>query len=265
MLSKSQLLYKLELQSVLLEKSLNLPPNFGEEKLARAIYNFSNFDELYKQLIFCSEEDIHSSILEHPNLKYLMINEIEDAYLIQGLHKEIEEMVTRLESLVIINMTKIQLISNLYELFGLGDESKYVISAEGLELNWQSPFSSLQDKEVVLCSDLKINNLPVRLVATKVELNEVSLDQRLGSLNKNLVQDKGTSFENHEEKLQIDLHRKWFFNSSDCLLNLESSNVDKHPEFFKINNQNYFVYGFPLSPHLSMDSNGKLANMHASA
>ena len=262
MISKSQLLYKLELQSTLLEKSFNLPPKFGEEPLAQAIYNFTNYSDLCELLLQSSDEEIYSVILEHRNLEYLMINEIEDGFLIDAFHEEIENMATRLESMIIINMTKIQLISNLYELFGLDDESKYIINCDHLNLNWQPCFDSLQDQQAVLSSDLLINEIPFRLIATKVNYDKCSLDDLKKSLKTNLVQIEESSINIHEEKMQIDDHRNWLIDSINCLSNIESSNIEKHPCFFKIKNQNYFVYGFTLSPHLSISANDKCININ---
>jgi len=262
MISKSQLLYKIEHQSTLLEKSFNLPPGFGSEPVAQAIYKFSNLDELNKLFFLSTDDDIYSIILSDINLKYIMINEIEDALLIEAFHEEIKEMATRLESMIIINMTKIQLISNLYELFGLDDESKYIVEAENLELNWQPCFSSLQNQKAVLSSDLLINEIPFRLIATKVNFDKCSLDDLKKSLKTNLVQIEESSLENHEEKSKISKHLDWSFDSSDCLLTLETDNTDKHPRFFKINNQNYLVFGFPLSPHLQINSEASCKNIN---
>ncbi len=262
MISPVQLIYKIELQSKLLAKSLNLPPKFGEEHLACAIYNFSSFTDLCSQLSRSNDDDIYSFILDHQNLKYLMINEIEDQFLIEELHEEVESMTTRLESLAIINMTKIQLISNLYELFGLDNESKYIVDAESLKLNWQPCFNSLQDQEAVLSSDFLINDIPFRLIATKIDFDNCSLDDLKKSLKTNLAQIEKSSFKNHEEKSQINEHLDWLVDSSQCLSNIYSLNSDECPNFFKINYQNFLIYGFPISPHLQINSEASCKNIN---
>ena len=262
MFSKSQLLYKLKLQSIFLAKSLNLPKSFGEERLARSIYNISNFDELCKELLLSNDEDIHTLLLEHQNLKYLLINEIDDVSLVENLHQEIEKMATRLESVTIINFTKIHLISILYKVFGLDNESKYIVSEENIKLYWQPCFNSLENKEFVIFSDFRINEIPFRLLATKTQLDELSLNHLNESFKKNIVQTDSTSFQHYEEKLQIDTHRKWLVNTCQCLSNLETDNDDELPYDYEINNEKYLVYGFPLSPHLSISDKDKCRNIN---
>lgn len=262
MISKSQLLYKLEKQSTLLEKSFNLPEYFGAEPIAQAIYNFSSSRELVELLMQSTSEDIYIVILEHKNLKYLLINEIYDGFLIEELHKEIEKMATRLESMIIINMTKIQLISNIYELFGRDDESKYIVDANNINLEWLPCFKTLKDQQAVISCNIDINDISFQLIATKVHLDECSQEQLQNSLTKSLVQTEDSTFNNQEEKPQINTHLNWLLGSVDCLSNIESDNSDKHPVYFNINNQNYLVYGFPLSPSLQISREDKCKSLH---
>jgi hypothetical protein len=262
MISSLQLIYKLQLQSKLLAKSLNLPPKFGDELLARGIYNFSNFKDVCEHIELNTVEDYYQLIFSKENAKYLMINEIEDAFIIEELHEEIESMTTRLESLTIINISKNQLISNIYELFGLEDESKYIINAENIEMNWQPCFESLQDQQAVLSSDLLINDIPFRLIATKVEFDEYSVDNFKQSLNINLDQIDESSINYRKEKSQINEHSCWLVDTVDCLSSIESSNPDEHPYFYKINNKKYLAYGFHLSPHLQVKSVDECNNIN---
>ena len=190
------------------------------------------------------------------------ICEVEDKELIEDLQLEIEQMAIRLESKTVINISKIDLISNLFKLFGLENESKYIIDAEHIELDWQLCFDSLQDHQSVLSTDLLINEIPFRFLATTVLFDEFSVDNVKHSLHTNLAQSDDTSATMNEEKIKIDEHIKWLSDSCDCLSSFESDTPDRNPSYFKINNQNYLVYGFPLSPHLSITDIGHGPNIN---
>jgi hypothetical protein len=252
MITSEQLIYKLELQSELLAKSFNLPTKFGKPLLAEAIYNSPCFNYLSEDILLNTITGNYSIILGEENLKYLMINEIEDSLLIEDLHQEIEQMALRLEERTIINISKLHTISSIYKLFGLENESKYIVDAEKIKLSWEPYFDSLQDQQAVLSSDFLLNDIPFRLIASKVQFDESSLVNLKNSFSKNLSQIDASSANNHEEKTKINEHLEWLVDTAECLSNLESSNPDKKSVAFKINNQNYLVYGFPLSPHLSI-------------
>ncbi len=138
MLTTAQLIYKLNLQATFLEKYLNLPVSFGKDLLAKTIYESINFDDLCSSVESDGEKRGLSCLLENEKLKYLLICEVDDSNLVKSLHQNIEKMALRLEELVTINITRTQLISLLYKLFGLDDESKYIIKVEELKLNWKT-------------------------------------------------------------------------------------------------------------------------------
>ncbi len=188
MITSDTLLLKLKLQSQLLAKSLNLPSSFGYDLLASSIYQHHDFEELCDSVAEFEYALSFESLSEYQKLKYLLICEIEDQKLIDDLHIEIEKMAIRLESKTVINISKLDLISNLYKLFGLENESRYIIDVEDIKLNWQSCFDSLQDQQAVLSCDFLINEIPFRLIATKVQFDEYSVDNIKHSLNSNLAQ-----------------------------------------------------------------------------
>jgi hypothetical protein len=252
MLSSHTLILKLKLQSKFIAKSLNLPEKFGNDLLAKAIYQHFDFNELCDSIIELDSALSFGILSRNQKLKYLLICELEDKEIIDSLHKEIEKMAIRLESRTVINISKIDLISNLYKLFGLENESKYIIDSECIELGWQQYFQTLTDNNAVLFCDLKINDIPTRLIATKISFDEISQDSVKNSLKNNFEQVKGSSIKSNDEKFQIIEHSNWLSDSSQCLSNFEPDIPDNHPVFYKINNQNYLVYGFPLSPHLSL-------------
>jgi hypothetical protein len=262
MITSDTLILKLKLQSKLLAKSLNLPTNFGYDLLATAIYQHKDFEYLCDSVSEFDNAVNFESLSEYQKLKYLLICEIEDQKLIKDLHIEIEKMALRLEERTVINISKIDLISNLFKLFGLENESRYIVDAEDIKLKWQPYFESLQDHQAVLRTDLLINEIPFRLIATKVSFDEYSVNNLMYSLNTNLAQAGDSSAKTNEERIKIDGHIKWLADSCDCLSNIESETPDQHPVFYKINNQNFFIYGFPLSPHLSTTDNDNCPNIN---
>ena len=99
------------------------------------------------------------------------------------------------------------------------------------------------------------------MIATKFLFDEFSFDNIKHSLNTNLVQTDVSSAKNQKEKHQINEHSSWLVDSINCLLDIESDIPDQLPSYFKINNQNYLSYGFPLSPHLSISENDNSQNI----
>jgi len=258
MISDLTLSNKLRLQSKFLANSLNLPQALGKNLLARAIYCTPNYDSL-REILF--QEVCDAKIfgtIQHHWLKYILICECEDELLIDDLHKSIEYMAKRLEAMVVINVSKIRLISILYELFGLGDESKYIIAAPSeFSLDWKPYFKTLNNNEAVLYCDFKINQIVYRLIATTFypkNFRENNFDK---SLVKNLKQDNEGSEVAVSEVSIIEDHRSWFLHNINFFTNFDSFCDDEIPYVFNIKGKGYAVYGFPLSPSLTeeVDSN----------
>jgi len=245
MISTAQLIYKLNLQTTFLEKHLNLPSGFGKELLAKAIYQCFNFDDLSSTISDEGEKIKLSYLLENNGLKYILICEVDDQRLIQELHQEIEIMALRIEEQVIINITRVQLISILYKLFGLDDESKYIIEPSDLNFNWQPYFKTLNDNKSVLYSDLSINNILFRIIATKFQLNEISVESFIEQIKSEIKQSDHVAYEN------IESHIDWFASSTALLTKADSNNPDELPVPFKIKDEEYVVYGFPICPTMS--------------
>jgi hypothetical protein len=257
MISSHTLILKLKFQSKLLAKSLNLPKSFGDDLLATAIYQHFDFNELCESVSEFNYASNFGALSEYQKLKYLLICEVEDKELIVDLHKEIENMALRLEAKTVINISKLDLISNLYKLFGLENESKGIVDAEHIELNWQLCFDSLKDPQAVLCCDVLINDMRVLLIATKFPFNECSRETFEQSIIQNVVQIKRLNIETQD----INAYIEWIKDSTDCLSNIESPNSDERPDFYTINNQNYLVYGFILSPHKQTSNKHQSSNI----
>ena len=255
MITPIQLVYKLHLQSTFLEKYLNLPKGFGRVPLATAIYKCFNYDDLCSTVSDLGEKTPSSFISEYSTLKFLLICEVSDENLIEELHQEIENMALRLEEQVIINITRTQLISLLYKLFGLEYESKYIVEADDINLDWQPCFQKLEDNSVVLFSDFNINKTPFRLIATKLDLGEVSIEDYAEVVKKTMKQCVHVAYEDFEE------HISWYINCSSFFLPFGCNNTDESPHYYKINNEQYIVYGFPLSPIISTDSDHELEDI----
>ncbi len=215
MITSDTLILKLKLQSKLLAKSLNLPEKFGNDLLATAIYQHFDFNELCE------------SASEYQKLKYLFICEIEDKKFIEDLHIEIEKMALRLEEMVIINITRIQLISLLYELFKLDYESKYMIEAKEIDLRWQPYFQTLTDNKSVLFSDIQVNSVPFRLIATKFNLNEISVQTFIEQIKSEVKKSEHNAYEDLES------HVNWFSRAVALLTKPMSKSSYEIPELFK--------------------------------
>lgn len=257
MITSATLILKLKLQSKLLSKSLNLPEPFGFDLLATAIYQHLDFEELCESVSEFDNAVNFESLSEYQKLKYLFICEVEDKELIDELHIEIDKMALRLEAKTVINISKLDLISNLYKLFGLGEESKYIVDAEDIKLVWQPCFESLKDPQAVLCSDVIINDMQVLLIATKFQFNECSLV----NLEKSIIQNSVQLNRSNIETQDINFYSEWLKGSADCLSNIESPNDDERPSFYKIKNHNYLVFGFILAPHKQNLENEQAENI----
>lgn len=256
MISTAQLIYKLNLQAKFLEKYLNLPVGFGKEILAKSIYQSFNFDDIFATIEDEGEKINLNYLLEYDKLKYLLICEVDDHHLIQKLHQEIEKMALRIEEQVIINITRVQLISILYKLFGLENESKYIIEATELNFKWQPFFQTLTDNNSVLFSDLSINNVPFRIIATKFKLNELSVDTFIEQIKAEVKQSDHVAHEN------IESHIEWFVSCTALLTKADSNNSDELPDPFKINDEKYVVFGFPLCPTIPPNNTGLLPEIN---
>ena len=257
MITPATLTLKLKLQAKLLAKSLNLPEKFGNDLLATAIYQHLDFEDLCDSIAEFDYAKSFGALSEFQKLKFLLICEVEDKEFIEDLHKEIGNMALRLEERTVINISKLDLISNIYKLFGLENESKYIIDAEDIVLDWQPCFQSLADPQATLCSKVLINDRQVLLLATKIRFDECSSDTLKKSLSQNFEQLDKLNIETNDIKSYND----WVKGSVDCLLNIDSECVDERPSFYTINHQNYLVFGFVLTPHKQISGGNCLDNI----
>lgn len=256
MITPIQLVYKIKRQSTFLEKYLNLPKGFGEEPLAKAIYQAFSYDDLCSTILDFGYKIPDTFISAHKNLRYLLISEIDDQELIKELHKEIEQMALRIEEQVIINITRVQLVSILYKLFGLEYESKYILKLDEISLNWEPYFQTLTDNKAVMFSDLKINGTPFRLIATKLDFEEFSIDSFTKLVPKGIKQHDNIGYED------IDNHISWLISCTSLFTPFGSKNSDESPHFYRIDGDQYVIYGFPLSPIVCTDKPHELLEIN---
>jgi hypothetical protein len=246
MITTAQLVYKLNLQATFLEKYLNLPPYFGKDLLAKAIYVSINFDDLCSSVESDGENRGLSCLLENDKLKYLLICEVDDCNLVHALHQNIEKMALRLEELVAINITRTQLISLLYKLFGLDDESKYIIKVDELKLSWEPYFQTQSNNHFVLFSDIQVNHTPFRLIATKFKLDELSVNSLSNKAKVNCAE--------YTSCKDTEFHLGWLLNCTELLTDKNSNNSDSLPIQFQVDDEEYTVFGFPLCKTISLNS-----------
>ena len=255
MISLPQLNKKLALQSKFLSYSLNVSESISDRVLAQAIYGFDTLNSLQNELLNKFESGFQQDLINHQRLKYLLICKTEDSQLIKEFHNGIEQLARNVESLVDINFSRLKLYSILYELFGLDDESKYIVRLPSyISLDWQSCFETLVDREAILTADLKINNVTYRLLAAKLSISEYSLDNFNASISANLEQITGASEAIFKENILLEEHQEWLSKSASFFTHFDSYNDDESPTFYKINGERYVVYGFILSPHLQIDA-----------
>jgi hypothetical protein len=241
--------HKLNLQATFLEKYLNLPKNFGKEALASAVYKHFSFDDLCHRILDEEPKIQLSFFSQCRKLSFLLINEIEDHEIINKLHEDIEKMALRLEEMVIINITRIQLISLLYKLFKLDYESKYMIEAKEIDLKWQQYFHTLTDNKSVLFSDIQVNSVQFRLIATKFNLNEISVKTFIEQIKSEVKKSE------HEAYEDLESHVNWFSRSVALLTKPMSKSSYEIPKLFKIDSEKYVVFGFPHSLELVTPNN----------
>ena len=126
MISLYQLKNKLNKQAKEFAELLEFPDLYAQGLWARGVYNCPHFSDTHKYLSEVFEKKKLDSILKHDSLKYLMINEYDDQEIIESLHKEIESMANRIESLMLVDIETLELVSVIYQVLGLPEkENRY--------------------------------------------------------------------------------------------------------------------------------------------
>ena len=251
MISLYQLKNKLNKQAKEFAELLEFPDLYAERLWSIGVYNCSNFSQVHERLKEAFDGDELEPLLQHGSLKYLMINEYDDLEIIESLHKEIESMAIRIESLMLVDIETLELVSAIYKVLGLPDDANFIVNTGAdFRLEWRPYFDALDDPLLVQYADVKVHGGYYRLIATKFPYGKISLDNIKRHLYAiNLQQDgefegsisSGNSLSKHEDWLVMTLE----------LFNKEvSSNARLNVTTFKIEGDRYLVYGFPVLPSL---------------
>ena len=241
---------KLERQATLLSTSLNLPIQIAKDALARAIYCEADYKSLESSLYenFNSLKSKHAMF--HHWLKFLLIGEgVNDKRLIVDLRKSIDHMANRLTNIVVVNISRLQLISKIFILFGLEEDAKY-INTFNVSLKWLPIFNVLNREDDALQSTIILGDVSFRLIA--IRYFEVKYDQF--AVNKNFKRSLLYSPQNEEELLseanRVELLKLWFLSTHSVLNSQPMFKEENRPHVVNIKNKNYLVYGFPLNNKL---------------
>ncbi|GAB2989104.1 MULTISPECIES: hypothetical protein [Pseudoalteromonadaceae] len=254
MISLYQLKNKLNKQAKEFAELLEFPDLYAQGLWARGVYNSPHFSDTHNCLTEVFEQENLDSILKHDSLKYLMINEYDDQEIIESLHKEIESMANRIESLMLVDIETLELVSVIYQALGLPEDAKFIVNTGAdFRLEWRPYFDAFDDPLIVQYADLKVHGCYFRLIASKFPFEKLSLDNIKKYMYINHVNhdgefegciSDGNSFSKHEHWLMLTLE---LFNSG------KVSKTQFSPTTFKIEGMRYLVYGFPLVPSYVSD------------
>jgi len=176
-ISLYQLKNKLNKQAKEFAELLEFPDLYAQGLWARGVYNCPYFSDTHKYLSEVFEKKKLDSILKHDSLKYLMINEYDDQEIIESLHKEIESMANRIESLMLVDIETLELVSVIYQVLGLPENAKFIVNTGAdFRLEWRPYFDAFDDPLIVQYADLKVHGCYFRLIACKFPFEKLSLD-----------------------------------------------------------------------------------------
>ncbi|MBO1256652.1 hypothetical protein J3L16_13245 [Alteromonas sp. 5E99-2] len=254
MISLYQLKNKLNIQAKEFAKLLEFPDLYAQGLWARGVYNCSHFSQAHERLQDAFDSRNLNSILEHNSFKYLMINEYDDQEIIDSLHKEIESMASEIESLMLVDIDTLELISTIYKVLGLPEDAQFIVNTGAdFRLEWRPYFDSFDDPLIVQYADLKLDGCYYRLIASKFPFEQLTIDNikkymYITHVNhdgefEGCISD-GNSFSKHENWLMLTLE---LFNSG------KVNKTQFNPTTFKIEGMRYLVYGFPLIPTFASD------------
>jgi hypothetical protein len=263
MIRFSNLQNKLNMQAQCFALLLSIPDLIAEGILARGVYNFLNFDAAYNGLIRVFSDNKLQSIYEHVTLKYLLISELDDQELIDALHVDIEKMAARIEPLIHINISMLDLISCIYKVLGLRDESKFIINTcAEFRLNWRPYFEDIEDVSQVKYADLRVQNRSYRLIASKYPLKLFSYEHLENYLDRQLNPDVYSIDEEIIVLDKIEKHKKWLINSLLCFFGGKLPCEQQTPMFFTISGMRYLVFGFLLTPSVVRKVDGSCPTLN---
>lgn len=254
MISLYQLKNKLNKQAKDFSLLLEIPDLYAQGLWSRGVYSCAHFTQAHERLHEAFDSHNLNSILEHDSFKYLMINEYDDQEIIESLHKEIESMANRIESLMLLDIETLELVSVIYKVLGLPDDANFVINTGPyFSLEWRPYFDAFDDPLIIQYADLKVHGCYFRLIASKFPFEQLTIDNIKKYMYINHVNhdgefegciSQGNSFSKHEHWLMLTLE---LFSSG------KVNKAQFNPTIFKIEGMRYLVYGFPLIPSFVSD------------
>ena len=183
-----------------------------------------------------------------------MINEYDDQEIIESLHKEIESMANRIESLMLVDIETLELVSVIYQVLGLPDDAKFVINTgPDFRLEWRPYFDAFDDPLIVQYADLKVHDCYFRLIACKFPFEKLSLDNIKKYMYINHVNHDGEFEGCISEGNTFSKHEHWLVLTLELFSSGKVNKAQFNPTTFKIEGMRYLVYGFPLIPSFVSD------------
>lgn len=256
MISLYQLKNKLNKQAKDFALALNISDLYAQGLWTAGVYNCNNFSQVHEHLDSMFDFNSLESILHHDSFKYLMINEYDDNEIIDSLHKEIASMAARIEGLMLKEVDTLLLVSIIYKVLGLHDDSRFIVNTGAeFRLEWHPYYRSSNDPNQVQYADLTILGYCYRLVATKYPYNNLSLSNikkymyLLHSEHQDLFE---TNAEEHNNFLK---HAGWFVKTFEQTYAEHCNDSCFTPTVFKIKGIRYIVYGFRLNSALITKQN----------
>jgi len=183
-----------------------------------------------------------------------MINEYDDQEIIESLHKEIESMANRIESLMLVDIETLELVSVIYQVLGLPEDAKFIVNTGAdFRLEWRPYFDAFDDPLTVQYADLKVHGCYFRLIACKFPFEKLSLDDIKKYMYINHVNHNGEFEGCISEGNTFSKHVHWLVLTLELFSSGKVNKAQFNPTTFKIEGMRYLVYGFPLIPSLASD------------
>lgn len=254
MISLYQLKNKLNKQAKEFAELLEFPDLYAQGLWARGVYNSPHFTDTHNSLTEAFGQKKLDSILKHDSLKYLMINEYDDQEIIESLHKEIESMANRIESLMLVDIETLELVSVIYQVLGLPEDAKFIVNTGAdFRLEWRPYFDAFNDPLIVQYADLKLHGCYYRLIASKFPFEQLSIDNIKKYMYINHVNHDGEFEGCISERNNFSKHEDWLMLTLELFNSGKVSKIPFNPITFKIEGMRYLVYGFPLTASLVSD------------
>ncbi|AIY66155.1 hypothetical protein [Pseudoalteromonas piratica] len=254
MISLYQLKNKLNKQAKDFSLLLDIPDLYAQGLWSRGVYSCIHFTQAHERLHEAFDSHNLNSILEHDSFKYLMINEYDDREIIESLHKRITSMASEIESLMLVDIDTLELISTIYKVLGLPEDAQFIVNTGAdFRLEWRPYFDAFDDQLIVQYADLKLHGCYYRLIASKFPFEQLSIENVKKYMYINHVNHEGEFEGCISEGNSFSKHEDWLMLTFELFTSGKVSKIPFNPITFKIEGMRYLIYGFPLVPSLVSD------------